>query len=675
MYPISSRYNEVIYSGEAQHRLSLLFNEVEYENANAKVEYVKIKSNILSNGDERFSLDNFVSKEVEIKIHEIDLEDIVEPVNISIETLIDGNYESVPIGIFNLSEAPTKDGNTATIKLRDNAVKFDTPYNAEEIIKENENQATMLQILQDICNKCNVVLETTEFLNSDTKVSVWDNTINARQYVMYIAEKAGCIATISRTGGLLLIPINGNLSMFSLDTYLIESFIEGDKFIISRVVYEDAIRKFEHGEIPQSGDWNEDRQHTTLYVNSSNPYITDDSEIEEIYNSINGFSICGMKITKIIGNPALDHYDLITFTYKNKTYVTFAQNELLYNGGITQSFNTNIGTLEKAQENVTISSEESRFKRVFTNINQLEGTIQLHTSQITETSEILSQTIQSVTNIQNLFQITGGNNMIKDSQLLLGDEGRWEYTQASADALYPSSILYPHSSKQPIEHYNLPPNYVGGYDATLIGKTVSISKIGISNGKMVSSQTNITGLIIDSMYTLSYKITNEPNTTTIIRLLGNNNTIYKETFTSPISMQEHVFSFVAQTSTYILEIQSISNQGNFCYIYDLMLNKGDVQTWEPAAGEIVSTVLKLSQLGLQIYSTGSDIATLMTSQGFQINRFQNGTMFEIITEFTSTGLKTKMAEVVSLLIHNFVFKEINYQGYETLVLYKREGDS
>lgn len=207
-YKVSEKYNEVIYSGDAKHKLKLLFNGVEYETANVKTESVKIKDNILSNGEERFSLDNFVSKEAEIIIHDIELSDIVGPVSISIGTLVDTEYEYVPIGIFNIQETPTTDNGKTTIKLRDNSVKFDYPYDASEIIEKNGGSVTMLALLQDICTKFSVELGTTDFANKDTTISVWDNTINARQYIMYIAEKAGCIAKIDRQGKLILADIN-----------------------------------------------------------------------------------------------------------------------------------------------------------------------------------------------------------------------------------------------------------------------------------------------------------------------------------------------------------------------------------------------------------------------------------------------------------------------------------
>ena len=207
MYAISNEYKEIIYSGDAKNKLKLLFNNVEYTNAGSTSESLKITSKILSNGNNRFSLDNFVSKEAELIIHDIDLNTIVEPINISIGTLVNNTYEYVPMGVFKLDTAPTTDNGKTTIKMRDYSTNFDVPYNAQEIIEANGGSATMLQILQDICTKCGIELGTTTFTNMDTQVSVWDNSINARVYIMYIAEKAGCIATMSRDGKLILVDL------------------------------------------------------------------------------------------------------------------------------------------------------------------------------------------------------------------------------------------------------------------------------------------------------------------------------------------------------------------------------------------------------------------------------------------------------------------------------------
>lgn len=1164
-YQTTSIYKEKVYNEDARHKLKILFNGVEYQNIDRVCEKLTINSRIIPNGNTNFALDNFISKEATLILHNVDLEDIVDPVEIQIGTLTnsDGSlgdtYEYVPIGIFNIQDIPTTDKDKTTITLRDNAIKFDFPYNAEPLIEGNGGSATKMQIFQDICTQAGVGTNVSHFLKDDELFGGYDNNISGRQYIAYLAEQAGAIAIINRYGNLDFIYLN-NLEEQELPLQFVESYQNGDPLEISKVIYESGVIKYECG----------NETHDTLFLDASNPYINDQDvmletndeeiiikdnksnfqifkkdgkceqdgtptpsnpieiqtikpinmfngeisdgrwtytvgqtissntslgfrstgyidikpnttyifsgtftdgdvfivetnasnvilaidgnngykrfsyvanvwsymsftshsnakrlywynstgitrpndimiekqfldeyipygsiaientssknllkregyattkndgtywenasgnymtplengfcnvtidnssgggnvfcdmwirptqfeklkaggnytafvemrnvektgsadfvlhqldgtssdlwlptsqktkvaisntiirfnfnvsndlngknaifrsyvraypnskincdlrlsiyegsvsqedfeyqmygkkrtlinlqgnelcsigdvkdeliidngnakiikrigknvlngneiwarqntnagyryrilsatikptestslisniisshfeatsanwtwvsrmgiavdhnaflyicyenesvdtlekfktwlqsnnvivyyelnepqeidlgeievqnfegyndiytndniksnmyikyastkpQIEFIYDILNGFKINSFKTGKILGNPAIDPYDIISVTDGDNTYKTLATNTLTYNGKLIQTFDTQVKIGDK-QSNVSLMGEPTFQRYAKTNIDNINNNLTMVVAQQNETTQQMSQVIQTVNSIQNTFQVTGGNNLIKDSQGLLGDD---VWTKLDGG------------------------NYVMGYDADLIGKTISSSKLGISNGKMTSTSENITGLVVGMQYTLSYKISNDTNTTTRIKLTGNN-VAYDKTFNTNISFQEETFSFIAETSTYTLEIESSTTMDGYGYIYDLMLNKGDALSWEPASGEIVGTVLKMSQLGLQINCTGSDIATLMTSQGFQVRRYSNGTLYEIVTEFTSSGLKTKKAEMTELLINNFEWKQIRYQGNDTLILYKKESD-
>lgn len=670
-YNTTQNYKKVIYSGNSNHKLRIWFDDVELENADRYCEKITCNQRILPNdGNNKFSLDNFVSQEVNLILHNVQSTQIKGKVRISIGTFVDNDYEYVPIGIFNIQDEPINDKDTITIKLRDNASLFDFPYNAKPLIDKNDGKATKMQILQDICSQANVICRVDEFGFMDDEIAIYDNTITGRTYISYLAEQCGAIPTINRGGELIFVYIN-DLQTQRIPLSVVEKYEIGEKFKISRVVYEDAIRKFEYpNEVESEND--------TLYLNASNFYISSQEQIEYIYQIVNDFEIDSLKTGKIIGDPSIDAYDIIEIynDYDEEEPIiakTLATRTLVYNGVIICDYETKIG-LEERKENVTLVSEPNFRKFARTSINNLTNDIELLVVEQNETSEKLTQVIQNIDSIQNLFQITGGNNLIKDSQLLLKDAGLWEYVELSTNSLFPSNNVHPSNSMYPLEYYYNEPEYIGGYDSTLIGKTKAVAKIGIKNGKMRTSATNITNLMINNMYTLSFKITNEANTTTKIRLLGNGNIVYEQSFTDEIEIEEVVYSFVAQTSNYILEIQSSSNTDGFVYIYDLMLNKGDKQEWQPASGELVSTTIKLSQLGVQVYSTGSEIATLMTSEGFEIRRFQNGNLYEIVTKFTKDGFESKKGILEELQIKNFEAKVIDYKGYDTLILYKKDGD-
>lgn len=626
-----------VYYGAVNYNLKIFINGEELENVDDFCEGMTIKHTILENGSKLFSLSNLISKEVELTLHDLDLSILTGTINIGIEIVSeDSSSEYIPIGKFNIEEKPTTDKDKTTITLRDNTVLLDKPYNAQPLIEENGGTATKLQIFQDICSKFGIETDIEHFDNEDDEIGIYDSTVNARIYISYLAEQAGCIASFDRNGKLIFIDIN-NLYDWEIPFDLVEKYENGDSYKISRVVYEDAIRKFESGT----------EDYDTLFLNSANPYISSQEQVDNIAQNVIDFEINSLSTGMVIGNPLIDGYDLIHFTddEKEETYTTLASYELKYSGVLTNTFNTQI-SLEERKENVTLNGEPSFRKYAKTNIDNINNTMSLVVGEQNEQSEKIAQMLIDINKIENTFQITGGSNIIKNSQGLLEDDV-WNKQENGT--------------------------YIIGYDAELIGKTISVAKLGISNGKLSTKDTNITNLLVGNRYTLNYFITNEEDTITTIRLIGNS-IIYEKTFDEDCEMQEEVFEFFADTSNYVLEIESTSTYNNFTYIYDLMLNSGDKKPWEPAVGEIVGTVIKLSQLGLQIYCTGSNIATLLTSQGFQVRRFQNGQLYEIITEFTDKGITTNEIIYKQDNMDGLVHKTIQADGYKKYISYVGGGN-
>ena len=306
-HTVTNEYKQVIYSGNSNNKLKLLFNNVELQNADLYCEKVTIKSRIIPNGAKRFSLNNFISKEAEVILHDIDTSIIQDQISISIGTLVGNAYEYVPIGIFNIQDTPTTDKNKTIIKLRDNSVKFDFNYNAKPLIDEKGGSATKLQILQDICTKANVTCNISSFIGSTDLVSIYDNTITARQYIANLAEQAGRIATINRSGELIFVNIS-SLTTWDIPLSIVEKYEVGTPYKIGRVVYEDAIRKYE----------TTSTNYDTLYLDSSNPYVSSQEQVNSILQQVNNFEIDSLKTGKLLGNPAIDGYDLIQIHDKSK---------------------------------------------------------------------------------------------------------------------------------------------------------------------------------------------------------------------------------------------------------------------------------------------------------------------------------------------------------------------
>lgn len=615
-YITSNEFERTIYNQSNNHDLKLWFNDIELENADIYCEKLTVKSRILpDDSSKRFSLDNFIAKEATLILHDVDLTTIIDKVKISIGTLVGETYEYVPIGIFNIQDKPTTDGNKTTIKLRDNAVLFDYNYNAKPLIDENGGKATKLQILHDICKQIGVVCNIAEFNGSNDEIGIYDNTIKARTYIAYLAEQAGAIPTIDRNGELIFVYIN-NLTTVRIPLSIVEKYEIGDKYRISRVVYEDGIRKFENIE-------EENSLHDNLYLNASNPYFSNKEQIDLIADIVDGFEIDSLMTGKIFGNPAIDSYDIIEIYddyVEEETVIarTLANYEMIYNGVLTSNYKTQIG-LEQKTENVSLNSEPTFRKYAKTSIDNINNDIELIVGEQNEQKDQITQMTIDINSIQNLFQITGGINLIKNSVGFFGDDF-WEKSEEGT--------------------------FEFGEDSTLFGKTTSSSKISIKQGTITSSSTNIKGLTLDVVKSLNFKIRQDEDVTTTVTLYGisSSTPLYKKTFTGAKNWEEiyneQECRFFIDSPDLTLIIESTATYEGTTEISDLMLNDGDTQLWQPANGEVWGTVIKMSQMGISCYSIEGGYVTMMTTQGFEIRNLHGNTIGDIISRFTTLGMET-----------------------------------
>lgn len=259
-------------------------------------------------------------------------------------------------------------------------IKFEFNYDGSELISKGE--ATLIQFAQDICNKAGVELGSTSFLNSDKKVSVYDNTVTAREYISYIAESAGCFACIDREGKLCFREFYQDETEISLEMF--GEYKWGEEFKISKVSYEDGVRSFKFG----------DNTRNNLWINQENMYIVDEDQIQKIYNKIKDLTVNTFE-GKVIIDPAIDIGDKIVINGKNVIY----QGEMSLEGRFIAQISSKIQIKQKEETTVKKESQKVVNRRVQSRINQAEGKIEQLVEETSENSKKITKHEQDINGI------------------------------------------------------------------------------------------------------------------------------------------------------------------------------------------------------------------------------------------------------------------------------------
>lgn len=324
-------------------------------------------------------------------------------------------------------------------------IKFEFNYNGKELI-DKKNEATLLEVAQDICNKAGVELSSTSFLNSDKKVSVYDNTVTAREYLSYIAESAGCFACIDRKGKLCFREFYQDETEISLEMF--GEYKWGEEFKISKVSYEDGTRSFKFG----------DDIRNNLWINQENMYIVDEDQVQKIYNKIKGLTVNTFE-GKVIIDPAIDIGDKIVINGKNVIY----QGEMSLEGRFIAQISSKVQIKQKEETTVKKESQKVVNRRVQSRINQAEGKIEQLVEETSENSKKITKHEQDINGIyqrvSDIEDLTNDVEGVKTITLencaygnllnlhIYGNNTVFKYLYPS-DTLYPNNDLYPNGDSR-----------------------------------------------------------------------------------------------------------------------------------------------------------------------------------------------------------------------------------
>lgn len=504
--------------------------------------------------------------------------------------------------------------------------KLDSKYVCN--IDYSSGDKTVSDLYIDICNQLGLIPKTTTFINSTIPITdnPFTNGEKNRTVLQTICKIACSFVDIDNdTNEIDLCWLSTNTTpdyIFQKNDY---SSVEGGQVICGPI----NCLIIKNSQIDDENVTIKDEESISIYGEHSiiigEDYILHNAELRQqaitsIWNRVNGMKYVDCKLTTYYGKPFLKLGDRIRIYISDTEYFdTYVlKHNFTYDGSFTSTIESPALTKQEIKTKQDISLGQ-KLSNTQIDLDKQKKKITALVEETSENSQQISQTIQTLTQIQNLFQITGGINLIKNSVGYFGND----YWSTSENG-----------------------TFTFGEDTELIGKTTSYSKITISNGTLISTNNNISGLTINTIKSFNFKIKQDSDTSTTVKLysMSEEHPLYEKTFEGQFDWKEiydeKECQFYIDNSELTLKIESTSTYNGQVQISDLMLNDGDKTQWQPATGEIWGTVIKMSQQGISCYSTEEGYITMMTTQGFQIRELHGSSIGNILHKFTTTGLET-----------------------------------
>lgn len=483
-----------------------------------------------------------------------------------------------------------KDNNILQLKLTDKMTLLNVSYDASSIVP-----CTIKEILQDICSKVGVDLGTKTMINGNVVVDYYDNTLNARDYISYIAELNGGYAVIGQDGKLYLKRFN--TTPVNIDMDECEDFKVGQHHVIERVVFDNGLLKYETSN---------DETLETLYLNSDNVYITSKEIFNNIASKILDFEFYCFETGNCKINSNVLAGDLIKFTDGVNNYQTIAQYSLDYNGDWIGGYS--LQTNSKHQDETKQTGLEKKIKKLSVELDRNTAELKI-TAENTNTisnklnndvytkSQVEELLLNAESGLTNIFTQSGGSNLLRNT-------APW-YMKSENTAEFWNGNL-----KQIVE-----PEATSGY------------AILTQNGTISQSVSLPTGT-----YSVSFKYKKLINASEgYVRYNG-------KTFNLTETSGEIHSSGEITNNQFIIEINSNTNDS--FEIYDLILKHGsegieNMLVWTQNANESRSDTVQISE-GITTTSSVTDTKATMDSAGFIVRNKTTGTA---VMEATKTGGK------------------------------------
>ena len=184
--------------------------------------------------------------------------------------LSDNTIESLQYGQYTVNEAKYN-GSIITLTAYDNMYKFDQPYTKSTL----SYPATLLQIVQDSCSKCDVQLGSYDFPHNDFIIQnkPEDESITFRNILQWVAQISCCYCKMDPQGRLVLNWYNTDI-LENISTLNGGNFLnwEANKDTVSGGNF----NPWTQGELISAGAFSETSDYHTIHSFSSLTLSTDD---------------------------------------------------------------------------------------------------------------------------------------------------------------------------------------------------------------------------------------------------------------------------------------------------------------------------------------------------------------------------------------------------------------
>ena len=526
--------------------------------------------------------------------------------------LKDGGVTFANLQIDNIEEQDYEYVYTLTDKMLDLEFKYDASESFQN------GSTNLLLIAQDICTKVGLTLGTVDFRGYNKSINWYDNTRTAREYIGMIAELNGGFARIENNT--LYFRKQNTASAKTIDIDDCENFNIGEYHKITRVIYELGALKYEFG----------DETGNTLYLNSENVYITEESEVQAIYNEIKDFEFYSFETSNCPIDYSVKAGDVITFTDGTNDYPTIAQYDLEYFGDWLGGYKLDINT--ERQEETKIIGEKERIRDIKITVDRQNNTITQVVSEVDEQNTKIAQTQQTVnelnSKIQDIADITTQAETIyatldfdniNQSEPI---EVKIHPTTTNISYLYPRSNLYPNDTlympnrvlrftntdTSEVFDYELPDDLLinpntGTYDEFYLGYDEQICQV--TKRCEYNADGTVSDLANEVINSYTYPIINLTDGDYTIELLGYNNAymsirlMAQNIYTTQFATKAELNSEISQTA------QSITSTVSATY-----------ETKQNAQTNYSQLTQTATSLQSQINSNDTDISTLQqTAQG------------------------------------------------------------